>query len=138
MPMTNEIGRGARRLLLMPMAGWLVMAAGGGLPTQYLGGRSGIEAMVTAQAVVVAVVYTTLLPAMRQMLYADAKARFRIALKAGTTRFILTVLISGVIAWRWLAEPNAFLIWVAIAYVLMIKVETLTLIWWAKKIESQQ
>ncbi|MBN2562187.1 MAG: hypothetical protein JXQ75_14785 [Phycisphaerae bacterium] len=137
MPAADDICQVPRRLYLLPLAGWLVLVVVGYLPTRSLGGAGALEAMVAGQAVVVAVVYGTLVPALRRMATAEARVRLRIALKAGGVRFLLTVLIGAVVAWRGFVEPSVFLIWLAIAYVVMIKIEVWTLIRWGKRLESQ-
>ena len=131
------LGQTARRLLLLPGAGWAVLAAAGYAPTRSLAGGTGIEAMFTAQALIVAVVYVTLVPTMRQMVSGDAARRFRLALKAGMIRLIITVPLVAITAWRGGVEPAAFLIWAAIAYALMIQLETMTLVYWSRRLEDQ-
>lgn len=134
---SGEMARVARRLLLLPLASFAVMVAAGYFPTRSLSGSSGTTAMIAAQAVVVTIVYATLLPAMGRMVGADARGRFRVALKAGAIRLMLTLAVISVIAWRGSVEPAAFLTWVAIAYVVMIQVETLALVHWNKRLENQ-
>ena len=138
MPMADGAARTSRRLTILPLAVWLLLVVIGYFPTQSLGGRRGVEAMIIAQAVVVGIVYVTLIPAMRQMVIAERAQRFQIALKAGAIRFILTLLVVVVVAWGGTLNKTVFLMWVAIAYIVMIKVETLSLIHWSKRLESQQ
>jgi len=138
MPAAGEWARTARRLYLLPLAGWVVMAVAGYLPTQSLSGWRGVEAMIVAQAVVVAIVYATLVPAVRRMAKADAQDRFQHALKAGVIRLMLTLLASVAVAFGSPVEPGAFLIWVGTAYVVMINVETLILVYWMKHLERQR
>ena len=132
----GEMSRIARRLLLLPLAAWVVIAAGGYLPTRSVGGWRAVQAMIVAQAVVVTIVYATLLPAMRRMGRTDAPGRFRLALKAGAVRLIVTLAVISLLAWLGGVDAVAFLIWVAIAYVVMIQVETVTLMWWNKRLEN--
>jgi len=123
--------------MLWPLAGWLILVLLGYWPTQSLTGGRGIEAMLAAQAMVVVVVYVTLIPAMRQMSRADSKTRFQIAFKAIAQRFLLTLLIAAAIAWKGNLDTTAFLIWVSITYVIMIKIETVILIRWSRSFENQ-
>ena len=134
----GEMNRIARRLLLLPLGAWAVMAAGGYLPTRSVGGGSAVQAMIVAQAVVVTIVYATLLLAMRQMGRTDAPGRFRLALKAGAVRLIVTLPVISLLAWLGGVDAVAFLIWVAIAYVVMIQVETQVLVYWNKRLENQR
>ena len=138
MPTANGIARTSWPLTILPLVIWVLLVAIGYFPTQSLGGRRGVEAMVIAQAVVVGIVYVTLIPAMRKMVIAERALRFQIALKAGAIRFILTLLIVLIMAWRCPPNTTIFLVWVAIAYLVMIKLETLALIFWDKRLESQQ
>jgi len=132
----GEMARVARRLLLLPLAAWAVMATVGYVPTQSLGGWSAVKAMIVGQAVVVAIVYATLVPAIRGMAGADAQGRLRVGLRAGAIRLGVTLPVAAAIAWYGSLDAVVFLVWVAIAYVVMIKVETLTLIWWNKRLEN--
>jgi hypothetical protein len=91
--------------------------------------------MLTAQILVLFAVYATLVPAMISMARADAPGRLKIGFKAAATRFLFTVGAGGLIAWRGGVDREAFLAWVAIAYVVMIKVETLVLVRWARRVE---
>jgi hypothetical protein len=138
MATADELRRLVGRLFLLPLGGGCLLAMAGYFPTRSLGGQVGVEAMVVAQAVVMAVVYATLVPAMRRMVGADAQGRFRIALKASVIRFLLTVFLASVVAWRGDVDPTAFLVWVGITYVVMIKVETWALIHWSKRLESHK
>jgi hypothetical protein len=133
------VGRRVRlpwTLLVCPFLGWIVLILVGYWPTRvYTEGR-GIESMLAAQILVLAAVYVTLVPAMMAMAGADASGRTKIGFKAAAIRFLFTVLVAGLIAWRGQVDREAFLAWVAIAYVLMIKVETLVLVRWSKLVEK--
>jgi len=134
----GEMTRSARRTLAWPLAAWAVLAGAGYLPTRSLRGRSGIEAMLAGQAVVVFIVYATLVPAMRRMARADAAHRLRVFLEAGAMRLILTLPVISLIVWLGGVDPVAFLIWVAIAYVVMVKVATLALVCWHRRLEDRR
>lgn len=138
MTAAGDRARPPGRLWLMPLAGWLLTAAAGYYPTRSLGGRNGLEAMFAAQALVVAIVYVTLLPAMRKMVGASPAEKLRVALKAGTIRLLVTLPVIAAVAWRGVFEPAAFLIWVAITYVVLIQVETLTLVYWNRRLENHE
>jgi hypothetical protein len=115
-----------------------VLVLAGYLPTRALGGRAGVAAMATGQAVVAIVVLATLARALRGMRAADGAGRFRIALKIAGIRFAATVVLAGAIAWYEVVEPAAFLIWVGVSYVVLINVETLVLVHWTKRLEKTQ
>ena len=135
MTAASGTGRIDGRLLLRPLAGGCGLAMIGYWPTRMSAGGEGAAAMLSAVALVLAVVYATLLPAMWRMGKAEARRRFQIALGAGVVRFLATAAATGLIVWRGLDSPAVFLIWVAIAYVLLIGVETWTLISWTKRLE---
>jgi hypothetical protein len=124
------------RLLALPAAGGLGLVVMGYFPTSSIAGRTGLGAMLAAQAVVVALVYATVVPALRRMVGADVKRRFRIALQAGVIRFLATVLVAAAVGWYAKLNTDVFLVWLAIAYVVMIKIETWVLIHWSKRLEG--
>ncbi len=123
-------------MLLWPAAAWAVMAAAGYLPTRWLCGDGGVEAMLAAQGVVGAIVYVTLLPTARRMAAADTAGRLRLGLRASAFRLIATMAVIGAIVLREMVKPAPFLVWAAISYVVMIKVETLVLILWNRRLEK--
>ena len=114
----------------MGLVGWV--------PTQRLGGPAAVQAMEAALVMVLVVVYATSLRAWRRMQSsADAPQRFKAAFRAGMERFIATLVLAGAVAWRTKIDARAFLVWVAISYVVMIKIETLILIRWSRRLENQ-
>ena len=121
--------------LALPLAGWGVLVLIGYWPTRVCGESRGIAAMLTAQVLVVATVYVTLIPAMVKMAGTDAPGRLNAGLKAATLRFLFTLGLMGLVLWRGDVERPIFLVWVAIAYVVMIKCETLVLVRWARLLE---
>ncbi len=125
-------------MCLWPAAAWLVLAAAGYVPTRRWGGPGGVEAMIAAQLLVAAVVYGTMVPALRRMAAVDGPGRLRLGLKVGGIRFLLTAAIGAVIAWCRTVQPAAFLIWLGITYVVMIKIETLALIHWSGKLDKHR
>jgi hypothetical protein len=136
--LAREMLHGGYRLCWWPAAGWLVLAAAGYVPTRRLGGPDGPAAMIAAQALVLAVIYATMLPALWRMATADGPGRLRLGLKVAAIRFLLTAAIGAVIAWRGVIQPAVFLIWLGITYLVMIKIETLALIHWARKLDKQR
>ncbi len=115
-------------LLCLPLVATVALAVAGCYPTWRVGGRAGLEAMFAGQLLVLFVVYATLLPARRRMSLNDAVGRLQTGLKVGAIRLVLTAAAMVVIAWcRW-AEPKVFLTWVAIAYLAMVKIETIVLL----------
>lgn len=124
-------------LASLPLVGWAVLAAVGYYPTALRGGRAALTAMVAAQAVVVVIVYVTLLLAMGGMVGVGPPERLKLAFKAATVRFVLTLAVVGAVAWRGPLSAPAFLVWAAISYVVMIKVETIALIGWIRILERR-
>ncbi|GMV96922.1 MAG: hypothetical protein HRF43_02025 [Phycisphaerae bacterium] len=125
-------------LLAWPAVAAVVVGGVGYWPTRHLAGGPGIEAMGVALGLVTGAVYATMLPAMRRMAAATTPAtRFKAAFRAGLERFVITLALAGAVAWRAGLEMRSFLLWVAIGYVLMIKVETLILIRWSRRFEKR-
>lgn len=123
------------RLYVVPLLGWLILVLAGTYPTYRLSGGAAIRDMLLAQAVVVAVIYATLWPAVQRMQGADAALRLKIVLKIMVTRFMFTLAVALAVAWRGSVDRVVFLIWVAITYVILVKVETFVLIRWFRKLE---
>jgi hypothetical protein len=121
----------------MPLAGAILLAVAGYYPTRRLRGDEGIRAMVVAQGMVLAVVYATLLPAMKWMAAVEPAKRLETGLKVGTIRLVVTILLIGAGTWMRWAETRAFLMWAAIAYIVMIKIETVVLLMWSRRIEKR-
>ena len=134
----NSMTRAIWRIVLITVGAWLALVAVGYLPTRALIGSDGVKAMLLAQVVVFAVVCFTLLPSMKRMLGQRPEVRFQIMLKAGLVRFMGTLALAVMFVLRGVAHTAGFLIWVAIAYVVMIKVETLVLIYWNKQFENRK
>jgi hypothetical protein len=114
---------------------WVLLALSGYWPTRVYCGPRGIQGMLAAQVLVVVVVYVTLVPAIARMATADAPGRLKIGFKAAFARFLFTLALAGLVVWRGDVERQVFLVWVAIAYVVMIKCETFVLVRWAKMLE---
>ena len=125
------------RLALGPLVCGLVLGAAGYWPTREVGGDEAVTAMIAAVVVVTAVVYATLIPALRRMVRADDKHRLLLGFHVAAVRFIVTLSAAAMIAWRELVEPQAFLIWIAVAYVLMTLVETWVLVCWNRQLVNR-
>jgi len=137
MPRISRVIGGMGPWISGPLVAWILLAVVGYMPTRTLGGDGAVRAMLTAQAAVVVVVYGTLAWAMVRMSQAGPSNRYLIAMKAGSIRFVLTLIIGAIIGWRGGIDRTVFLVWVAVAYVVMIMVETLTLISWSRRLESR-
>lgn len=123
-------------LLIVPVAVSLVLLAIGWRPTLARGGRPAIEAMLAAHAVVLAAMYVTLLPAVNGMRSAGASERFKLAFKAAGQRFIVTLVAAAVVAGGKYVDHRPFLVWVAVAYVVLTLAETVVLARWMREAES--
>src|SRR5688572_17636477 len=135
--MTATADRGPRlfwRLMLWPVTAWLLLLLIGFWPTQALAGNAGVRAMFVAQAAVVLIVYGTLVPALKRMQGASPRAAFQIAFKASGVRFLLTLLVAVAIGWK-AQGASVSLVWLAIAYAVMIQVETMVFLRWMKSNE---
>ncbi|HVP09597.1 MAG TPA: hypothetical protein VMV94_00225 [Phycisphaerae bacterium] len=93
--------------------------------------------MIVAQSAVLAAVYVTLIPALWRMTTVGKPARLRVGLLAAAARFLLTAAVATVIVWHNLTSRSAFLIWLAITYVVLIKVETWAFIYWSKTLDKR-
>ena len=125
------------RLLPLPAIAVITLAVVGYLPTRSWVGAGGLEAMLAAQGLVLAVVYATLVPGLRRMAAADKPTRLRIGLTLGVVRLLLTIALAAVMVLRELVDRSTFLIWLAIAYVVLIQVETWALIHWTKTLDKR-
>jgi hypothetical protein len=122
----------------LPAVVLLFIGGVGYLPTLRIAGRPGVQSMLVALGLVLGAVYATMLRAMRRMALAvDAPQRFKAAFRAGVERFIVTLALAGAIAWRGRVSPGPFLVWVAVSYVVMIKIETVILIRWSRRLENR-
>lgn len=124
-------------LLWLPLAVTVVLVVAGYYPTRRLAGDEGVRAMILAQGLVLAVVYGTLAPAMKRMTVLEPARHLQVGLKVGTTRLVATAILAGSGVWLKWAEPRVFLLWAAIAYGVMISIETVVLLWWSRRIEKR-
>lgn len=123
--------------LFLPLAiAWAALAAIGYYPTLRWAGDGGLRAMFAGQSLVIAVTFITTMVAMRRMVGRDAVGRYRVVLGAGAARLCATIGAAVALALNGPASRGAFLVWVAISYVVMIKVETLALIRWSNRLGS--
>jgi len=138
MPSGEDRRRMARKLALLPPAGGLALAAIGYYPTRLLAGQEGVRAMLLAQALVAMVVLATLMSAMRKMVGKSQVDRFRIAMAAGLTRFLVTVPLLAAVSWRGRVDVATFALWGAASYVVMILLEAVVLARWFRYLESER
>ena len=122
------------RLMLIPPALSLVLAGLGLWPTIRLAGAHHVDAMLLGIGIVLASI--TMWMGLARMSRATRPERFQIAMAAGIVRFFASLAVAGFFAWKSIVEPGTLLIWVAISYVLMIKVETLAFIHWDRQLEN--
>jgi len=119
-------------MLLLPVVLWAVLLAAGYWPTQAHGGRDAVRAMLIGQAVVVGVVYATLISTLSRIARAEPHQHLRLSFQVAAWRFILTLAAAALALWRGLESAPVFLIWLAITYVVLVQVETLALVAWMK------
>lgn len=124
-------------VLVTPVALSVLMCGLGWQFTHERSGRGGLQAMLLAQVLLLTVVYATLLPKLPRMTRAADLERLKLAFKAAGQRFVLTLLVAGAIAWRWPAQREVFLVWIAVGYVVFTLAETVALVRWMKKTESK-
>lgn len=129
--------RGWTELLLTPVVVTMILSLLGGSATRTRFGQTGIDAMIAALALLLAVVYGTLLPKLRRMAQADGLGRLRLGFTAAGQRFFLTLAAAGAIAWKWPAGREVFLVWIAAGYVVLSLAETVALVRWMKRTESK-
>lgn len=137
--MSGSIGPslGVRRAAA-PLMAMAALAAAGYLPTQYLAGTAGTRAMAAAAGVVLVAVYATMLRATRRMTLLSRPAdRFQVAWRAQMECMIATLALAAAVAWRGGLLTRVFLVWVAVAYVPMILLETILMISWARRLENR-
>lgn len=113
------------------------LAAIGYLPTRQMAGEQGIQAMIWALAGVTLVVYATLLPTMIRMNRADASKRLILGFRVMAIRFPATLALAAMVSWRRLVEPGPFLVWVAIAYMVLAMIESVILVRWNNRLGNQ-
>ncbi len=125
-----------RRLLILPaLAGAACMVIGYG-PTRSMSGVPGLRAMATAVGLVVAIVYLTLLPAMRRMVGVPITTRFQIALMTSMKRFFFTLAAGVAMAMYGDVALTAFAMWLGGTYAALIMVETWILVRWSRALEE--
>jgi hypothetical protein len=64
--------------------------------------------------------------------------RLKIAMLAGTVRFLATLPLLAIIAWRGRVQVPAFLAWGASTYVIMVLLEAVALTRWSGFLESER
>ncbi len=123
--------------LWLPLAGVAALLAAGYYPTWRICGDAGTRAMLAALCLVAGVVYASLLPAVRQIAVSKPVERLKIGFRAAVIRMVLTLAVAALVAWKTWVQPGPFVVWVAISYVLLIKVETLVLLRWIRQDEKR-
>ena len=116
----------------------MALAAIGWWPTRRIAGDESVRSMLWAIGLVALIVIVSLRITARRMDGAEAAGRFRIMLAAGLMRMVAIVPLAFGIAWVGDVNVGAFLIWVAIAYIVLIKVETLVLLGWSRRLENKE
>jgi hypothetical protein len=136
--MTRDSGHGRRRwleVLLVPLVTSLLIGLVGWWPTVWYRGWAGIEAMMLAHAMLLLVVYATLLPVLRRMVWAGHAQRLRMGLVAGVQRFFAILSIAVAIAWFEPVDRTVFLVWIAAGYTVVALAETIILAKWMSRTE---
>ena len=126
---------GSGRWLLELLFTWLALAVIGYWPTRMWGGPEAVRSMWAAQLIVVLIVTATSWRAGCIMPKANASGRLKIAFSIACGRFLLTLALAGVCFWQGDFEPRSFMIWLALAYLVMIKIQTIILIRWTRMFE---
>lgn len=129
-------GTKAGRLCLVPLLMSVPLMAVGGWVTYGWLGRSGVEAMLAAQMLVLIIVCATSWPIARRASAVPSSERLRLTFKAAGQRFVLTLMGSGLVVWRGNLDRSVFLVWVAISYIILIKAETIVLVVWLRRLEK--
>lgn len=101
--------------------------------TRSRAGEPGLRAMLAGAGLVLGVVYVTLVPVVRKMAVAEPSARLTMAMRAAGQRFVLTLLLAGIVSWRSGLHTRSFLLWTAVTYVLVVQAETIALVAWLRK-----
>jgi hypothetical protein len=125
-----------RRLCLVPTICTAFLIAAGYRPTSRIAGLDGVIAMITAQLLILGIILATLLYNIGKIKAAEPNKRLQIALKMSAQRLFFTMIMGAVVALQNLVATEAFLIWLAIAYFVLVQVETLTLFYWMKGLDK--
>jgi hypothetical protein len=125
-----------QRLYLLPTISVAVLMGVGYYPTRRIAGQEGVIAMLVAQALVFIVVMATVLPKIGVFANAKPSSRLKLALKMAAQRMCLAMALGAVIVWRGIVEVDVFLIWMALAYLILVQVETFALYRWMKGLDS--
>jgi hypothetical protein len=87
-------------------------------------------------AVVLVITCVTLSRAMTGMARSAENERLQVAFRAGLERFVATLVVAGLLAWRSELDTRTLLVWTAISYVVMLTVELLALLRWISVIRK--
>lgn len=124
-------------MLFWPGLASVILVAAGYVPTRRSAGDAGLVAMIWAVVCVTIVVYATLVPTVLRMTRASGAKRLMLGFRAMGIRFMATVMVAAVIAWKQMVAPEPFLMWVALAYVILTMIESWILIRWNNWLERQ-
>lgn len=130
------LARWRRKLVGWPILAGVVLAALGAFPTRAWAGRDGLIAMSVMIAVVLVITCVTLSRAMTGMARSAENERLQVAFRAGLERFVATLVVAGLLAWRSELDTRTLLVWTAISYVVMLTVELLALLRWISVIRK--
>lgn len=100
------------------------MATLGYAPTLSLGGSRSIHAMLAAQAIVVTILYLSLIVSGIPTAIDSERKRLHRVMKAMAVRFFVTLAVAAYVVWWFKIEPAAFLIWIGLTYFVLVQVET--------------
>ncbi len=134
--MTNsaeERSRGPAVLVLVPSVTSMLMLAVGWRMTQALGGWAAVEAMLLAQVLLLTTVYSSILPILKKLAAGNGPTRLKLAMKAGGVRFLLTLILAGMVLGGGWVDQRPFLLWIGLGYVVMTLTETVALARWLQK-----
>ena len=130
-------GCSARWVIMAPCAAAGVLVVAGAWPTYSWGGVEAVIAMAMAVVVVTAIAGITGAAGVRRMTRAEPADRLSAGLRTGLQRFGLTLAAAAVLPWIAAVENRWYLVWLAIAYVVVSKFETLALVGWLRALEKR-
>jgi hypothetical protein len=124
-------------LLFGPLGASVVLATAGWIPTIANSGQLGATAMLVAIGLVLVAVYGTIWWSCLRLPRAPLPSRLVLALRANIVRFFGVLAGTLVIAKATALPLRVLLIWVAIAYVVLIKLETALLLRWLRTLGAR-
>ncbi len=130
-------GCSARWMIIAPWAAAGVLVVAGAWPTYLWGGGDALIAMTVAVAVVAAIAGLTGALAVSRLADAEPTGRMAVGLRMGVQRFLLTLAAAAATAWTAAVDTRPFLVWVAIAYMVVSKFETVAVVGWLRVLEKR-